>query len=541
LQAISRYKATTSGGPNFAYDMCVRKIEPELRSSLDLSSWRVAFNGSEPVREQTLQNFAAAFGPCGFSADAFNPCYGLAEATLLVSGGRGNASLSKQLDAHALEENIVREVSDGERNSRTVVSCGRISESQRVVITAPSTLAPCPPNEIGEICVSGPSVGAGYWGRVDETKETFKATIEGEEREFLRTGDLGFISNGELFVTGRLKDLIIIRGRNYYPSDIELTVESCHPSLRRGGAAAFSVEVSGEERLVVVQELESRNRPDTEEIFENIRRAIAAEHELQVHAVALLRPGGLPKTSSGKTMRVECRSAFTEQRLDTVALWQATDEQDDHHALTLPTSLRALEDIVAWLQSLVAAKLRIQHSPIDTDAPIINLGIDSMIATELAHTIEGELGVRLSMVELLQGASISKLAAQIHRQLTSALPSTRSHFAPAVDAGVEHPLSFNQQSLWFLHHLAPESPAYNIARAVRLRSAVHVPALRDAFQAAVDRHPSLRTLFRERDGVPVQHVLERAEVSFQETDASALDESALSNLLIEETNRSFDL
>jgi amino acid adenylation domain-containing protein len=541
LQAISRYKASTSGGPNFAYDMCVRKIAPEQRALLDLSSWRVAFNGSEPVRDETLRNFATAFGPCGFSEDAFHPCYGLAEATLLVSAGRGNARLSKQLDAHALQKNLVREVGVGETSTKTIVSCGRIPESQRVVIADPSTLARCASDEVGEICVSGPSVAAGYWGRINETEETFHARIEGEEGEFLRTGDLGFVSGGELFVTGRLKDLIIIRGRNYYPSDIELTVERCHASLRSGGAAAFSVEVSGEERLVVVQELERRQSPDTEEVFETIRRAVAEEHELQTYAIALLQAANLPKTSSGKTMRRECRSAFMEGRLDALALWRATDVQDDYETPALPASSSSVADIVAWLQSLIAARLRIQHSPVDINEPIIHLGIDSMAATELVHAIESGLGVTLSMVELLHGVSIAGLAARIHDQLSSPRAATQGRFASAVDAGAEHPLSFNQQSLWFLHQLAPESPAYNIARAVRLRSALDAPALRRAFQAALDRHASLRSVFRERAGKPVQHVCESAEIYFEETNASAWDEPALNSRLVEEAHRPFDL
>jgi amino acid adenylation domain-containing protein len=542
LSAISRYKATTSGGPNFAYDMCLRKIGPEQRASLDLSSWRVAFNGSEPVREETLKRFAEGFASCGFNEEAFHPCYGLAEATLLVSGGRMGASVSRRLDARALESNRAREAADEETNYRTIVSCGRLPESQRVVIADPLTLAPCAPDEVGEICVSGPSVAAGYWGRTDETEQTFRARLQLEEGHFLRTGDLGFISAGELFVTGRLKDLIIIRGRNHYPSDIELTIERCHSSLRPGGGAAFSVEVAGEEQLVVVQELEYRQRPETTEVVEAIRRAVAEEHELQVYAVALLKPGTLPKTSSGKIQRRACRDAFLEQRLDALALWQAPEASGDGASTNeAPASLRSVEDIIAWLQALVAARLRIQHSPIDIDEPIIHLGMDSMAATDLAHVIENSLGVPLSMVELLHGISISGLAAQLHEQLSSAHPAARNQFSPAPETGVEHPLSFNQQSLWFLHHLAPESPAYNIARAFRLRSALDVTALRRAFQAAVDRHPSLRTVFRSREGVPVQRVLEHAEVCFEETDAAAWDERTLNDLLVEEAHRPFDL
>ena len=248
LQAISQYRGTTSGAPNFAYELCIEKITAEQRQSLDLSSWTVAFNGAEPVRSHTLNRFAAEFAECGFRLEAFYPCYGMAEATLMVSGGRkAELPIVKTVQKVALEQNRMVEVEANlctQEETHALVGCGQSVPQQQVVIAHPETLTRCAPDEVGEIRVSGPSVGQGYWQRPDETAQTFQAYLtDTGESPFLRTGDLGFLHDGELFVTGRVKDLIIIRGRNLYPQDIELTAEQSHLSLRSGGSAAFVVEV----------------------------------------------------------------------------------------------------------------------------------------------------------------------------------------------------------------------------------------------------------------------------------------------------------
>src|ERR1041384_1559502 len=287
LQAISRYRATTSGGPNFAYDMCVQKIDPARRTELDLSNWRVAFNGSEPVRAETLKQFAAAFEPCGFRPEAFFPCYGLAEATLFVSGNPKPAV--KKFAAESLAKHRVEEA---DVDVQELVSCGTTFVSQEALIVNPETSTRCAPNEVGEIWIAGDSVAKGYWGHSEETQNIFRARLKGVSREtFLRTGDLGFLHDGELFITGRLKDLIIIRGRNLYPQDIEQTVVECHADLRRGGGVAFSIEVEGEERLVVVQELERHTSSDLDALIQRVRQAINEEHEVPPAAIALVRAG----------------------------------------------------------------------------------------------------------------------------------------------------------------------------------------------------------------------------------------------------------
>ncbi|NEP26715.1 fatty acyl-AMP ligase [Moorena sp. SIO3I6] len=319
LQTISRYQATTSGGPNFAYDLCVRKVKPDQLATLDLSSWDVAFTGAEPVRAETLEQFAAKFGPCGFRKEAFYPCYGMAEATLFVSGGlKTKQPVICSLDGKALEQNKVIPLCSEVTGVRKVVGCGQSWLDQKIAIVDPESLKLCADNQVGEIWVSGASVAGGYWQKPKETKQTFHGYIADTGKgPFMRTGDLGFVNNGELFVTGRLKDVIIIRGRNHYPQDIELTVERSHLALRPASGAAFVMEVNGEQRLVIVQEVERTylRKLDTQEVVRHIRRAVASDHELQVHDVALLKPGSIPKTSSGKIQRHRCRANFLSQQL----------------------------------------------------------------------------------------------------------------------------------------------------------------------------------------------------------------------------------
>ena len=328
LTAISRYQATTSGGPNFAYDLCARKATPELLASLDLSSLEVAFSGAEPVRAETLERFARAYESCGFRPSAFYPCYGMAEATLLVSGGlKADPPAIRYVDELALEQNRVvpaaSEVSG--KGVRALVGCGRGWLGEKIVIVDPDTLTLCPDDRIGEIWVSGSSVGKGYWNQPEETKRTFDAYLaDSGEGPFLRTGDFGFWDDGELFIAGRLKDMIIIWGRNQYPQNIEMTVEQSHPALRPGASAAFAVEAEGEERLVIVQEVERAylKKLDADETIGAIREAIAHQHELETYAVLLIKTGSIPKTSSGKVQRHACRLKFLDGSLNVVAKWR---------------------------------------------------------------------------------------------------------------------------------------------------------------------------------------------------------------------------
>jgi amino acid adenylation domain-containing protein len=529
MRAISRYKATTSGGPNFAYDLCARKITPEQRATLDLSSWSVAFNGSEPIRADTLERFAAAFESCGFRKQAMFPCYGLAEATLIVSGGhKHELPVVQTFGASALDED--------DHNSKRMVSCGQSLLEEKIRIVDTESLIECPEGEEGEVWVSSPSVAQGYWNRSQETQQTFAAHIlDTKEGPFLRTGDFGFLKEGELFVTGRLKDLIIIRGQNHYPQDIEYTVERCHPSLKPGCGAAFSIDDAGEERLVVVQEVDD-NQPLTDSDIERICRAIAHEHEIQAHAVLLIKPKTISKTSSGKIQRHACRNDFLAGRLDVVTEWRlpAISEQVIS-ASTL--DLQSKESIESFLVSYLASKLGLRPAEINIDLPISQYALDSLAAIELAHSIEKELGIVMPMVDLLQEISIARLSAQAFTKPVMPKAGIDSVDEPAKG----FPLSYGQSALWFLYQIAPESSAYNIANAVRIRAELDTAALRNAFQTLVNRHPSLRTTFSAPDGEPFQHVNDFLEVSFSAEDASAWDQTLLDERMAAESHRPFDL
>lgn len=321
LRAISEYKGTTSGAPNFAYDHCVSRIEQTDLAGMDLSSWRVAFNGAEPVRAETIRSFSQAFAPAGFRAETFYPCYGLAEATLFVCGDvPGDAPVVLQAQASAIESGKFRHASD-EGPSREFVSSGIIRVDQEIRIVDPSTLQEMPGGEIGEIWVAGENVAPGYWNRVVESSSTFGASLENTgSLRFLRTGDLGFVHHGRLFVTGRLKDLIIIRGRNLYPQDIEWTVSHIHKFLVPNRCAAFSVEEAGEEQVVVVQEV--KQKPSTpsllSEVLKDINSAVVEHHDVALSTICLVEPGGVPFTSSGKIRRAHCRRLFLDGELPVI-------------------------------------------------------------------------------------------------------------------------------------------------------------------------------------------------------------------------------
>jgi acyl-CoA synthetase (AMP-forming)/AMP-acid ligase II len=327
VEAISRWHATASGGPNFAYELVVSRTTPEQRNALDLRSWRVAFTGSEPIRADTLDRFAEAFGPAGFRREAFYPCYGLAEGTLMITGGLASeppAVLS--VDAAMLQQRRAVIVNPSAAGSRRLVSCGVARLDQEIRIVNPETLIECPAGEVGEIWARGPSIAPGYWNRQSETTAAFGGRIAGtDEDSFLRTGDLGFVHAGELFVTGRLKHLIIIDGRNHYPHDIERTTEASHPGIRTAGAAAFTIDDEGLEQLVIAVEVDRqfarRKEPDrplrseqdcvpSEPIVKAVRLAVAREHDIRIHDVIVLPPGGLPRTSSGKIQHHLCRRAY---------------------------------------------------------------------------------------------------------------------------------------------------------------------------------------------------------------------------------------
>ena len=400
-------------------------------------------------------------------------------------------------------------------------------------------LVECPPGRIGEVWISGPNIARGYWNRLEESESVFSAHLaDTGAGPFLRTGDLGFLHDGELFITGRLKDLIIIRGRNHYPQDIELTVERSHPSLRLGGCAAFSVEDNGEEQLVVVQEVNRHHNADLSSVIQLICEAIAEEHEIQVHNVALIKTGELPKTSSGKIQRNACREKFLSKSFDTLAEWELISSSEHTAQAGIESDAQNLDSIKTWLKAEIATKLGLDASTIDVHHPISAYALDSLAAVELTHRIEARLGAILAMATLLQSSSIAEIAQQVQLAAIAATPVRKA--LTSATSSVSR-LSHGQQALWFLDKLAPDSSAYTIASLARIVSPLDVPALQRAFQRLVDRHPSLRATFSMDEDGPVQSVLDYAEVSFEKIDASEWSETELRRRLLEESHRRFDL
>jgi 8-amino-7-oxononanoate synthase/acyl carrier protein len=429
LQAISKYRATISGGPNFAYELCVRKTTPEQRATLDLSSWTLAFNGAEPVRAETIDAFCEAFAPCGFRREAFFPCYGLAESTLMVTGGmKFEPPVIRSFDASSIETGAAVVRPANAPAVRRLVGSGHELDGQDVLIVDPQSCEALPPGRVGEIWVSGPSVAQGYWNRADASAETFGAMLAQPNQlpseqpvatwrpnpgPYLRTGDLGFFDNGELFVAGRLKDLIIIRGRNYYPQDIEHAVEEASTLVRAGSIAAFAVDVEGRERVAVVAEVE-RGRREPAEIaaaFEAIRKRLATEHELAVEAIVLVRPNSVPKTSSGKIQRHACKRQFLDGTLEVVDQhigWlqpavPVPGSEQPRLARQRPVgegsrpgrAARELpQEVVQAVFDHVRRIAKERAGDLTLDTNIVELGLDSLERMEIVTSLEEAFGAR---------------------------------------------------------------------------------------------------------------------------------------------------
>ncbi|MEM7391782.1 MAG: beta-ketoacyl synthase N-terminal-like domain-containing protein, partial [Verrucomicrobiota bacterium] len=392
LQAISRFRGTHSPAPNFAYDLCVRGTTPAQREELDLSSWIMALNAAEKVRPDTMERFSRTYESAGFSLNAFAPAYGLAEATLKVTSARlGTGPTLLAVDRDALEAHRVVEAGPDHNNAVRLAGCGTTEIDTEIRIVNPQTRQGCADDEIGEIWIGGDTVAHGYWKQPEESRQTFEATLEPSgEGPFLRTEDLGFIHNGELFVTGRIKDLIIVRGYNHYPHDIEATLQQAHPALRPNAGAAFSIELEDEEKLVIVQELERHAKYDREELFTTARSRLTEEHGIAPHVIQLVRLNDVPKTTSGKIQRQVCKTRYLAGELRVLDTWTAGPPDD-------PDDVSTLEDNPEnWLIQFLSAELKIPPERIAPDLPLSRFGLDSALAIELSGRLEEALGRHLS-------------------------------------------------------------------------------------------------------------------------------------------------
>jgi amino acid adenylation domain-containing protein/non-ribosomal peptide synthase protein (TIGR01720 family) len=506
LEAISEYGGTISGGPDFAYRLCSERVSESALARLDLSGWRVAYSGSEPIRLDTLERFAEKFDVCGFTPDSFMASYGLAEATLFVAGSPRSQGIGNlRVDDRALAQNRVEPGEGG-----AIMSCGLGQPDHAILIVDPSALNELADNTVGEVWACGPSIAHGYWRNPEASAKTF---VPHNGRTWLRTGDLGFMRDGELFITGRLKDLLIVRGHNLYPQDIEQTIEREVEVVRKGRVAAFAVNIEGQEGIGIAAEI-SRSVQKIlapEALIKAIRQAVAEAYQEAPGVVVLLNPGALPKTSSGKLQRSACRDRLADGSLDSYALFPA--EASEREAQTESGSeLQALIGQI-WCEQL-------QIKQVNADDHFFLLGGNSIAATQVVARLREELGLELNLRLLFEAPTLGAFTAAVVKQQQDAGPAQGSITPLSRSEAMVQSLAQNR--LWITWQLDPQSSAYNIPGALRLRGELDQDALRASFQHLIERHESLRTRFFERDGVALQQVDSAAEFNLQLIDISAL-------------------
>lgn len=545
LEAIARHGITHSGAPDFAYDACVNALDRYPDWDFRLDHWRLATCGAEPIRPRTLRRFAETFSRFGFRPEAFAPSYGLAEAVLAVSlGNSREVPRLLSVDRRLLEEKgRVQEIPVAKDGARELVGSGEVLPGFEVRIVDPKTASSCAPDEVGEIWVSGPSVGRGYWNQPEATFERFEATIDepGADQKFLRTGDLGFLKDGELFVTGRQSDLIIVHGRNIHPQDVEDTALTVSSEVRPKGAVACEVEHAGREHVLLLVECRKQlASSEIEQLQADLRRAVAEEHEIDLLNVVLLRGGVLPRTSSGKLQRLETRRMFLAGELASSQMKATTNST---HAAS-----EQVDSVMRDLTSLWADVLNLSHVP--ADAHFLHLGGDSLTGTQLLSRVRAMWGVDMPISALFADPSLRGMARTLAAKLatTQERPETSVATAePALEASdsdVSATLSHSQERMWFMQALAPASSAYNVPLAVRLRGAIDAEALERAFKALVRHHEILRTRFINTDYGPAPEVVENWDFSLtrRAAPASTADfEAQLSKLLQDLSQQPFEL
>ncbi|WEX14102.1 non-ribosomal peptide synthetase [Pseudomonas sp. G11] len=514
LEAISEYGGTISGGPDFAYRLCSERVSESALARLDLSQWRVAYSGSEPIRLDTLERFAEKFARCGFTANSFFASYGLAEATLFVAGGRrGQGIPALRVDEQALAANRAE---PGQGSA--IMSCGTSQPDHGVLIVDPHTLSELADNGVGEIWASGPSIAHGYWRNPEASAKTF---VQHAGRTWLRTGDLGFIREGELYITGRLKDLLIVRGHNLYPQDIEQTIEREVEVVRKGRVAAFAVNDQGQEGIGIAAEISRSVQKilPPEALIKAIRQAVAEAYQEAPCVVLLLNPGALPKTSSGKLQRAACAVRHADGSLDSYAQFP------DLHA-PAPNAAQGAE-----LQRRIAAIWceQLHVASVAADDHFFLLGGNSITATQVVARLREDLGLELNLRMLFEAPTLEGFAAHIAQlQQDGGVAQGAIH---TLSRDEDLPQSLAQNRLWITWQLDPLSSAYTIPGALRLRGELDEDAVRASFQHLIQRHEALRTRFYERDGQAFQcvdansdfdlHVIDLSHLPAAERDARA--------------------
>ncbi|MBI6976377.1 non-ribosomal peptide synthetase [Pseudomonas lactis] len=505
LEAISEYGGTISGGPDFAYRLCSERVSESALERLDLSRWRVAYSGSEPIRLDTLERFAEKFAACGFTPNNFFASYGLAEATLFVAGGiRGRGIRAMRMDEQALAANRAE---PGQGSA--IMSCGTSQPDHAVLIADPHILTELPDQCVGELWATGPSIAHGYWRNPEASAKTF---VQHAGRTWLRTGDLGFIRDGEVYITGRLKDLLIVRGHNLYPQDIEQTIEREVEVVRKGRVAAFAVNDQGLEGIGIAAEISRSVQKilPPEALIKAIRQAVAEACQQAPSVVVLLNPGALPKTSSGKVQRAACAIRHADGSLDSYA--QFPGQQG-------PASEVALEsDLQQQIAAIWCEQLQLAH--VAGDDHFFLLGGNSITATQVVARLRESLGLELNLRLLFEAPTLAAFAAAVaHLQQDGGVAQGAIH---ALSRQEDLPQSLAQNRLWITWQLDPHSSAYTIPGALHLRGELDEDALRHSFQQLIQRHEALRTRFYERDGQAFQRVEATADFELPIIDLSDL-------------------
>ncbi|WP_130908774.1 non-ribosomal peptide synthase/polyketide synthase, partial [Pseudomonas antarctica] len=505
LEAISEYGGTISGGPDFAYRLCSERVSESALERLDLSQWRVAYSGSEPIRLDTLERFAEKFAACGFTSNHFFASYGLAEATLFVAGGtRGHGIPALRLDEQALAANRAE---PGQGSA--IMSCGTHQPEHAVLIADPHTLSELPDNNVGELWATGPSIAHGYWRNPEATAKTF---VHHAGRTWLRTGDLGFIREGEVYITGRLKDLLIVRGHNLYPQDIEQTIEREVEVVRKGRVAVFAVNDQGLEGIGIAAEISRSVQKilPPEALIKAIRQAVAEAYQQAPSVVVLLNPGALPKTSSGKVQRSACALRHADGSLDSYA--QFPDLQAHTSDVALASELQS-QVAAIWCEQL-------QVATVAGDDHFFLLGGNSITATQVVARLREILGLELNLRMLFEAPTLASFAANVAQlQQDGGIAQGAIHALSRQD---DLPQSLAQNRLWITWQLDPQSSAYILPGALRLRGELDEDAVRASFQQLIQRHEALRTRFYERDGQAFQRVDATTEFDLHVIDLSDL-------------------
>lgn len=414
LHSISEHGGTITSAPNFAFDLCVTKITEEQKSRLDLSSLHMAMSGGEPLRVDTLQRFTEKFKECGFHYDAFLPAYGLAESTVAVSmKGRKESLVHLNLDKNDLRQNTVSILPMDTAKGKTFYSCGKLLPEQEVIIVDSENNTVVANDKIGEIWLKGPSVSPGYWGDSVDANEIFFSFLQNGSGPYLRTGDLGFIHEGHLYVTGRFKDLIILRGHNYYPQDIEHTIEQCHPGIKQECTVALSISNDFEEKLVIVSEIQSPKHLNSDECIDAIKNAVNKSHGLTVHQVVLIPAKTLLKTTSGKIQRQKTKQLLLNGALPIFSQWQAKDVPTQQVVVSEHHLNNGSNDIHRWLLGWIEAKNNLSEEEVKKIKDIAHLGMDSLHLTEFVVDLKNKFNISIDPLDLLSHSSVEQLVSHL--------------------------------------------------------------------------------------------------------------------------------